>query len=83
MVLNLILIAIILIQIIFHYIERRSVLNKFVSLINCDDDENTPNSFVFSSIKDKYRHTHTYRKYIPSAHERVLNKWKNRSQAGD
>ena len=81
MVLNLILIAIILIQIIFHYIERRSVLNKFVSLINCDDDENAPNSFVFSSIKDKYRHTPT--KHIPSAHERVLNKWKNRSQAGD
>ena len=81
MVLNLILIAIILIQIIFHYIERRSVLNKFVSLINCNDDENAPNSFVLSSIKDKYRHTHT--KHIPSAHERVLNKWKNRSQAGD
>ena len=80
MVLNLILIAIILIQIIFHYIERRSVLNKFVSLINCDD-ENTPNSLFFPSVKNKCRHTHT--KHIPSAHERVLNKWKNRSQAGD
>lgn len=78
MLLNLILIAIILIQTIIHYIERRNVLNKLVSL---NDDENAPNSFVLSSIKDKYRHTQ--KKHIPSAHERVLNKWKNRSQAGD
>lgn len=76
--LNLILTAIILIQTIIHYIERRNVLNKLVSL---NDDENAPNSFVLSSIKDKYRHTP--KKHIPSAHERVLNKWKNRSQAGD
>jgi hypothetical protein len=63
--LEIILIAVIILQSIIHFFERRDMLNRLMSKSLTEyrqDDKNPP-------------------KHIPSAHERVLNKWRNK--AGD
>lgn len=60
------LIAIIIIQAIIHFIERRDMLNRLMSR----------NLTEYSANKDK-----NPPKHIPSAHDRTLNRWRNK--AGD
>ncbi len=64
--LEIILIAVIIIQGISHFIERRDMYNRLMAkdLAEYNQSKKTPPP-----------------KHIPSAHERVLNRWKNR--AGD
>ena len=66
MILNIILIAVIILQSIFHYIERRDMMNRFMSKSFAEYktiDNNPPNN-------------------IPSAHSKVLNRWRN-TKAGE
>ena len=62
--LEIILCAVIVLQAIFHYLERRDMCNRLMS-----------KSF------SEYKQGSTPPPHIPSAHDRVLNKW--RDKAGD
>ena len=62
MILNYILSAIIIIQAIIHRVERWDMLNRL-----------TCNSSNFPNKKGD-----TPPKHIPSAHDRTLNKWRNK-----
>lgn len=76
MTINLILCAVIVIQSIIHFIDRRNVFKKLVSQTKNTD---TPPFHCFSSVnknKDTLQH-------IPSAHRRVLKNWKKSFKAGD
>jgi hypothetical protein len=70
MMVNLILCAVIVIQAIFHFIERRDMSDRLMS-----KDLTEYKRADFSSDK------HTSR--IPSAHERALKKWRSTSKAGE
>ena len=63
-IIDVILCGIIILQAIFHYLERRDMCNRLMS-------------------KDftEYKQGRTPPSHIPSAHDRVLNKW--RDKAGD
>lgn len=65
MILNIILTAIILAQAIIHYVERRDMLNRLMS----------------KSLSEYKQGTTKPPQAVPSAHSRVLNKW--RSKVGD
>ena len=67
MILNVILIAVIILQSIFHYIERRDMMNRFMS-----------KSFAEYKTKDNNPPYNN----IPSAHSKVLNRWRN-TKAGE
>jgi hypothetical protein len=62
---EIILIAVIILQTVFHFIERRDMYNRLMSrnLTEYKQGGEPPNI------------------HIPSAHSRVLNKWRNK--AGD
>ena len=60
--LEIILIAVIILQGISHFIERRDMYNRLMS----------------KDLTEYNRSKRTPPKHIPSAHERVLNRWKNR-----
>ena len=62
--LEIILVVVIVLQTIFHYLERRDMCNRLMS-----------RSF------SEYKQGNTPHPHIPSAHDRVLNKW--RDKAGD
>lgn len=66
MILNIILIAVIILQSIFHYIERRDMTNRLMS-----------KSYTEYKAIDS-----TPPKNIPSAHSKVINRWRN-TKAGD
>lgn len=70
MTINLILCAVIVIQAIFHFIERRDMSNRLMS-----KDLTEYKRAGFSSDK------HT--SHIPSAHERVLKNWKKSFKVGE
>lgn len=58
---DIILIAIILLQSILHYCERRDLYNR-----------------LMSKSLSEYKQSGTPPKHIPSAHDRILNKWRNK-----
>jgi hypothetical protein len=62
---EIILIAVIILQAIIHYIERRDMLNRIMS----------------KSLTEYKQSDKKPPKHIPTAHERVLHKWRNK--AGD
>ena len=61
MIFDLILCAVIVIQAIIHYVERRDMLNR-----------------IMSKNLTEYKQSGIPPKHIPSAHERTLNKWRNK-----
>lgn len=63
--LNVILSTIIVLQAVIHYIERRDMLNRIMS----------------NSLTEYKQSGSPPPKHIPSAHNRILNKWRDR--AGD
>ena len=67
MILNIFLIAVIVMQSIFHFTERRDMMNRFMS-----------KSFT------EYKNADSTPPYnnIPSAHSKVLNRWRNK-KGGD
>lgn len=65
MILNIILIAVIVMQSILHFIERRDMYNRLMS----------------KSYTEYKKADSIPPKPIPSAHERTLNRWRNK--AGD
>lgn len=62
MIVEIILIAIIILQAIFHYFERRDMYNRLMS----------------KSLSEYKQVGKNPPKHIPSAHDRILNKWRNR-----
>lgn len=62
--LEIILIAVIILQAIFHYLERRDLYNR-----------------LMSKNLSEYKQGGQLPPHIPSAHDRVLKKWRNK--AGD
>lgn len=62
---EIILITVIIIQAITHFIERRDMLNRLMS----------------KNLTEYKQGTNPPLKHIPSAHDRVLKKWRNK--AGD
>ena len=62
--LEIILIVVIILQEIFHYLERRDMCNR-----------------LMSRNLSEYKQGNTPPPHIPSAHDRVLKKW--RDKAGD
>jgi hypothetical protein len=62
--LEIILIAVIILQASLHFFERRDMYNR-----------------LMSKNLTEYKQSGTPPVHIPSAHERVLNKWRNK--AGD
>ena len=63
--LEIILIAVIILQAILHYFERRDMYNRLMS----------------KSLTEYRQDTTPPKEHIPSAHSRVLQKW--RSKAGE
>ena len=61
---NILLVAIIILQVILHSIERRDLYNR-----------------IMSKSLTEYKQDTTPPKHTQSAHDRVLNKWRNK--AGD
>ena len=61
---NIILSAVIILQAIFHYLERRDLYNR-----------------IMSKNLTEYKQGRTPPLPVPSAHDRVLNNWRNK--AGD
>ena len=59
--LELILIAVIILQTVFHFIERRDMYNRLMS----------------KSLTEYKQSGVPPTKHIPSAHERTLNRWRN------
>lgn len=70
MIINLILCAVIVIQSIIHFIERRDMANRLM----CKDAKEYSNVFPPKDIK------HTP---IPSAHKRTLDNWKKSFKVGE
>ena len=66
MILNIILIAVIVMQSIFHFTERRDMMNRFMS-----------KSYTEYKNSDIPPYNN-----IPSAHSKVLNRWRNK-KGGD
>ena len=62
---DIILIAVIVLQSILHYCERRDLYNRIMS----------------KDLSDYKKNDKNLPPHIPSAHDRVLNKWRNK--AGD
>ena len=71
MIINLILGAVVVIQSIIHFIERRDMYNRLMSKDLKDYTRNIGDS----------SNKHTSR--IPSAHERVLKNWKKSFKVGE
>ena len=67
MIVTIILSAVIVIQAIIHFIERRDMMNRFMS-----------KSFAEYKTKDNNPPYNN----IPSAHSKVLNRWRNK-KGGD
>ena len=65
MILNIILIAVIVVQSILHFIERRDMSNRLMSK-------------SYTEYKQS-NEIHSPKKHIPSAHERTLNRWRNKA----
>lgn len=65
MTLCIILTAVIVLQSIFHFIERRDMANRLMS--------KSYTEYKQSDIKSPPK------EHIPSAHERTLNRWRNKA----
>lgn len=59
---EIILVAVIILQTILHSVERRDMYNR-----------------LMSKSLTEYKRSGTPPEHIPSAHERVLNKWKRKA----
>lgn len=65
MVLNILLLVVVVLQAILHYLERRDLYNRIMS----------------KDLKEYMQGNAPMPKRVPSAHDRTLNKWRNK--AGD